>query len=338
MISEMDYPFAYQPEDYICTLFGLCGHHISTESSLPEPELLELQTIKALWENVQTLKNENYCQPEQKPFIQPQPQPQLSTPCTPQAAIITSADFVPSPTVKEKALHSDVAEEYMEETEAVETVVDSPEPRPRHKSVLNTVHIPKQVSQPKRRKEKETENVKAQFFLKPARKSPKNYVTAVPDKLYSHPYKYDGKVEYDPNVLKGRTIEVELVDAETKEAIHPTNSKAIEVEKIATAATISEEDDGEALFRICFNICSFHYNRKEFMLSVILVDPKRPHATPEVLTYSPPFRIFARKTDKEPDVWERMAVEKKRKKRAASSSEHLDYEPVVKRLKRYSRH
>jgi hypothetical protein len=180
---------------------------------------------------------------------------------------------------------------------------------------------------------------KPQLYIKPARKTPKYYISYFPDKIYCSPYKYDLLIQIPTELYEKYEVEFTYIDSETNEPI-PFNHKgkpALDVGK--TKITTRDEDKvTEILYRVCFTVCSFHHYRRPFILKVSLKNPNLPE---EEITFfkSQPFQTFARKNEMEDtDAWisdEEDSPKRRRKiKMEEEEEEEEEEDEEVKPLKR----
>ena len=136
------------------------------------------------------------------------------------------------------------------------------------------------------------------MYIKPARKTPKYYITYFPDKIYCSPYKYDLLVQLSTDLSENNEIIFKYIDSETNEEIkhNHKNKPALEIGK--TRITKKEDENlTEILYRVCFTVCSFHHYRRPFVLKVFLKDNETEEE--KLFFKSKPFQTFARKSDLE---------------------------------------
>jgi len=167
-----------------------------------------------------------------------------------------------------------------------------------------------------------------ELCIKPARKTGKYFINYFPNKLYCSPYKYDILVKIPTTLYQSYKLVFRFIDAETGKKIK-TNQKgktAVYIEK--TRTTHNAEGQTEILCRVCFTVCSFHHYRRAFIFSALLKPKLKDEKSPLIKIFeSQPFHTYARKSNKESDMWasdEDDSSSKKRKKRKRKSSKKKD--------------
>lgn len=119
-----------------------------------------------------------------------------------------------------------------------------------------------------------------------AAKSKDNSYIRVPSSLLCNPYKYDLKITgKDIGRLvsdEKKNVELRLVDADT--LITPMTKK-----DPVTVDSITVADDDTVIFRITLHVCSFHFQKKPFRITLYNTNNN------QLLYASPMFRTYARK-------------------------------------------
>lgn len=152
-----------------------------------------------------------------------------------------------------------------------------------------------------------------EVFLRPARKNSKAFANFIPDKLFYKPFKYDMLILANMDLARSCTLSVEACDAETLVPVIPKMSSSqqdrsktpsISVER--TRITRSPDcETCEINFRVQFNVCSFHCHKKPFVMRIRIQSAPDSKSEIECFEYfSEQFSTFARKNDKEHDIWE----------------------------------
>lgn len=192
-------------------------------------------------------------------------------------------------------------------------------------------------------------------FIKPARKSSTYFIPYFPERLYCAPYKYDVRIHLPEDRVRDQLdndfrFVFRLLDKETRDSI-PLNTKgepSFTMEKVTERSrmdTVLDSDVGQdtdhiCLYRVCFNLCSFHNKKKPFVFSVELQPlgqqqqqqqqqeegSVRQKNEKTLKHESGQFWIFARKSNRESETWGNttfktaMFFKKKKKKKVTSDS------------------